>query len=241
VIRLSLALLMVFVSINGSITVYASEDLELISSVALSTRQFAYAVYNGGVDGQIQSLGLGISGVYRRFYVDLSGERNIEASEESTDNLLETDRVNFERTDITTAAGYALTDAISIFAGYKYGQSTITALFPSPFSGAKITLSGKGPFIGAGGRWPVENWGFLSFSAAYANMEANYQDLSYGTAKGDASGTSLSVQWKGVLTSDFYYDFTLIRHDYYYQDFDKFSWDISEQILSYRVALSYRF
>jgi hypothetical protein len=49
------------------------------------------------------------------------------------------------------------------------------------------------------------------------------------------------IQWKGSLTQHWGYDLSLIRHDYYYENFNKFSWDISEQILSYRLGLSYRF
>ncbi|MDY6991786.1 MAG: hypothetical protein SVR94_04155 [Pseudomonadota bacterium] len=208
----------------------------------LSSRNFEYSVGNGGVNGTIQSLGGGISGIYKNFYFDLSAEKNIHSSEESTTNLLSTQRVAFDRTDFALSLGYAVNEAISLFSGYKYGKSTITAIAPSPFEGGKITLEGKGIFLGAGGGFLVSHWGAFSFSSAFAYMVSDYKDLAIGTTEGDAAGTSLSVKWKGHLFSkNWYYEMGISRHDYYYEDFKKFDLDISEQILSYRLGLSYRF
>jgi hypothetical protein len=218
-----------------------AEEVSIIPNLLFSSRNFEYSVFNGGVNGTINSLGGGVTSVYQRFYIDLAGEKNLTAHEDSTTNLLSTSNVALDRIDFTTTLGYALNDSISVFGGYKYGKSTITALPPSPFTGGQISLDGKGLFLGAGGRLAINSWGFLSFSAAYAKMATRYKDLIYGTAKGDASGTSLVVQWKASLFQNFYYDLSLIRHDYYYENFDKFQWDISEQILSYRLGVSYRF
>jgi hypothetical protein len=59
--------------------------------------------------------------------------------------------------------------------------------------------------------------------------------------RGDASGTSLGVQWKASLTERLYYEIALIRHDYYHENFEAFELDISEQLFSVRAGLSYRF
>jgi len=218
-----------------------AEEISVVPSIFLSSRNFEYSVYNGGVSGTISSLGGGVTSIYQRFYWDLSGEKNVTASRESTTNLLATDQVAFKRADFATTLGYAVDDSISVFGGYKYGKSTITALLPSPFKGAKISLEGKGFFMGAGGRWAVKDWGFLAFSAAYAKMTAVYQDLANGTTQGNASGTSLGIQWKSSLGKNIWYDISIVNHDYYYEDFDKFEWDLSEKIVSYRLGVSYRF
>lgn len=236
----SLQLIIIFVSVNLSQTSRA-EDFFIIPNFFISNRNFEYSVGNGGVDGNINSLGLGLTGIYQRFYIDLSGERNITASEESTINLEQTNIVEFDRTDFALSIGYAVNDAISAFAGYKYGKSTITAVYPSPFAGGKISLEEQGGFVGAGGRVQINNWGFLSFSAAYARMIATYEDLALLMDRGDASGTSLGVQWKASLTERLYYDVSLIRHDYYHENFEEFELDISEQLFSIRIGLSYRF
>lgn len=218
----------------------AAQELWIIPNLFVSDRNFEYSVVNGNVSGHISSLGGGLTGIYQRFYIDLSGERNVSVNEESIINSL-SNTIEFERTDMAASIGYAVNNSISTFVGYKYGKSTITELSFSPFAGAKTSLEGKGVFIGAGGGWLVKDWGTFSFSAAYANMIANYNSFSLETTEGYASGTSLGVNWKAPLTNNFYYELSLIRHDYYYEDFDKLDFDISEQIVSLRLGIEYRF
>ena len=230
------------VTIASLLSVQSSiaQDIFIIPNLFISLRNFEYSVYNANVRGQISSLGGGVTGIYQRFYIDLSGERNITTDEESIiDSLYNT--IEFERTDFAMSIGYAVKNSISTFVGYKYGNSTLTELAPSPFAGAKNTLKGKGLFIGAGGGWPVRDWGTFSFSAAYAKMRASYKSFALGTTVGDANGTSLTVEWKAPLTQNLYYDISLMRHDYYYENFDQIASDISEQIFSIRLGMSYKF
>ncbi len=222
------------------ISVCSAQQLLIIPHAFFSTRNFEYSVPNGNVSGHISSLGGGITGIYQHFYIDLAGERNLTTNEESIiDGLSNT--IKFERTDFAASMGYAVNESISTFLGYKYGKSTLTELFPSPFAGAKTSLEGNGWFIGAGGGWAVKNWGTFSFSAAYVKMIADYNSFALGSTQGEASGTSLGIKWKAPIIDRFYYDLSLIRHDYYYEDFPKIDFDISEQILSFRLGLSYRF
>lgn len=217
-----------------------AQQFSVIPNVFFSNRNFEYSVPNGNVSGSISSLGGGITGIYQHFYIDLSGERNLNTNEKSViDGLYNT--IKFERTDFAASAGYAINESISTFLGYKYGKSTLTELFPSPFAGEKTSLKGKGWFVGAGGGWPVRTWGTFSFSAAYAKMIADYNSFASASAEGEASGTSLGIKWKAPVGKHLYYDLSLIRHDYYYENFDKIDFDISEQILSFRLGLSYHF
>ncbi|WP_040295013.1 hypothetical protein [Beggiatoa alba] len=218
------------------------ETISIVPTAFYSYRDFEYSVGGaGGVQGAINSLGAGVTVIYQQFYLDIAGEENPRASEEETNNLLFTNTVDFDRRDLTLSFGYAINEAISTFIGYKYGKSTITARPDSPFAGEEISLTGDGVFIGAGGVWSVRDWGFISFSAAYAQLDSTYRDLTVDTVKGDATGTSLSVKWKAPITENLFYDLSLIRHDYRYTDFDKIESDISEQILSLRLGLAYRF
>jgi hypothetical protein len=222
-------------------TIVLAREFTIVPSLFISTRNFEYSVFNGSVSGHINSAGGGITGIYRRFYIDIAGERNFTTSEESTLDGLYND-VKFERSDFAASIGYAVNDAISTFLGYKYGKSTLTQLYPSLFAGAKTSLEGNGIFVGAGGGFAVGTWGTLSFSAAYAKMIATYNSFDLGsTDEGDASGTSLRVEWKAPLIKSLYYDLSVIHHSYYYEDFAKLTSDISEEILSIRLGLSYRF
>ncbi|MDM8557774.1 hypothetical protein [Candidatus Parabeggiatoa sp. HSG14] len=229
-------IIVILLSVQKSI----AQEILVIPNTFFSKRNFEYSVFNGNVSGYINSLGGGITGIYQRFYIDLSGERNFSTNEQSIINGL-SNTIEFERTDFAASLGYAVNDSISTFGGYKYGKSTLTELAFSPLAGGKTSLEGKGIFIGAGGGWVVKDWGTFSFSAAFAKMVANYQDLFVGNTKGKASGTSLGIEWKAPFTNHLSYELSIIRHDYYYEDFSELDSDISEQILSFRIGLSYRF
>ncbi|MCK5877627.1 MAG: hypothetical protein KAG43_08325 [Candidatus Marithrix sp.] len=219
-----------------------AQEWWIIPKVFVASRTFEYSVYNGNIKGNIYSIGGGLTGIYKDFYIDLFSERNINTNEESIINGLR-DTVEFERTDFTTTFGYAVNKSMSVFTGYKYGKSTLTELDFSPFYGAKTSLEGKGIFIGAGSGWRVEDWGTFSFSAAYAKLQASYDSFDLGLTKGDADGTSLSMKWKNAVTiiPNLYYQLAIIRHEYYYEDFKRINFDISEQILSYHFGISYQF
>lgn len=217
-----------------------ADEYTLIPNLSASVKNFEYSVLNGNVKGEINSLGAGITGIYKNFYFDLNGERSQTANEESLINGL-SNTIAFKRTDFTASIGYAINQSISVFTGYKYGNSTLTELPHSPYVGAKTSLEGKGIFIGAGGGWAIKNWGHFSFSAAFAKMIANYKSFNFGTTEGDANGTSLAIKWQAPITDHLSYDLSIKRHDYYYENFDQINIDVSEQILSFKVGVSYKF
>lgn len=230
-----------------------AEELIFIPNLFISARNFDYSARGGNVSTNLKSVGLGLTTIYDRYYLNLSGEENPETQEELTGSA-PLNQVNIDRTDLALSAGYAVNHSISTFVGYKYGKTTLTEL---PFSSrphAKTSLEGKGFFVGAGGGWQVKNWGTFAFSAAYVDISAVFRDPSLKEVlgnpmleevTGDASGTSLAIKWKANLSKNWQYDISVIRHDYYYQDqdFARFDSDdiddISEQVLSFRLGLSY--
>lgn len=214
-----------------------SAELTLIPNVFASYRDFEYSIGGGGIDNKLYSLGIGLTATYGRFYLDISGEKNPASGKEPNEN----GNAYFEREDAAVSIGYGINESISVFAGYKYGETSIVSPPSAIAIGSQVSLEGRGLFIGAGGGWTVGQHNLLSFSAAYAMMRAQYYDSSFvSDTQGDASGTSLGLRWKGWLSQHLSYDLSLIRHDYYYEDFDLLSLDISEQILSIRAGLSYQ-
>jgi hypothetical protein len=227
------------VLLTVSLPSYAEEIL-FIPTGYIASKNFEYSTDNGGVSGLITSLGLQFTGVYDRFYITLSGEENPATAEESTKNLL-FNKVNVDRTDLAISFGYEVNPSIRTFAGYKYGKTTLTELPYSPYPHAKTSLESKGVFIGAGGGWEVKDKGFISFSSAYAMLDATYANPTIESVEGKSSGTSLTVGWKAPITPKLAYEVLLTRHDYYYEDFAQYEYDISEQFLSLRIGLSYIF
>lgn len=213
-----------------------ADSINFMPNLFASYRDFTYSTGNTDVGANLYSVGVGLTATYRRFYMDISYETNPSSGKEHQEN----NTVYFERRDVATSVGYAVNDSISIFGGYKYGQTRLVSPPSAIAAGTEVSLEGRGFYIGAGAGWQIEHWGFLSFSAAYANLKANYEDLTFLSEEGNASGTSLSIKWKGSLSENLSYDVSLIRHDYYYEDFETID-NISEQILSWRAGLAYRF
>lgn len=219
---------------------WANEDMQFIPSVYLSRRDFQYRAGSGKVDSQLYSLGGGLTVTAGRFYAGLSGESNITSDDEAANNLF-AERLQFDREDAAISLGYSVNESISVFTGYKYGKTILSIPGTLSRTEQSATLQGNGLFVGAGGGWEVKDWGVFSFSAAYANMDAKYADPINLQSDGIASGTSLSIAWKGPITKEMYYDLALIRHHYYYEEFNHFDNPITETIISLQAGLSYRF
>jgi hypothetical protein len=212
-------------------------ELTITPNAFVSYRDFEYSVGSGGIDNNLYSVGMGLTATYGRFYLDLSGEKNPTSGKEPT----ATSTAYFEREDAAVSLGYGVNESISVFAGYKYGETRIVSPPSAITFGSQVRLQGRGLFVGAGAGWAVNDTNLVSFSAAYAMMRAEYEDSALErNVRGDASGTSLGVRWKGLLSKQLSYDVSLIRHDYYYESFDLLLLDISEQILSLRLGLAYQ-
>ncbi|MEM7017921.1 MAG: hypothetical protein AAF512_11375 [Pseudomonadota bacterium] len=212
-----------------------SSDWVVTPELSVSFRNFEYSADTTDIDGDIFSLRFGASVAYKNYYLDITGETNLGSGDTNITD------VDFDRQDATLTFGYGLSETISIFLGYKHGETTIQA--PADVVGSKITLTGNGFFAGAGGVWPVKDLGAFSFSAAFAVMDASYnQPPTFGKTSGDATGTSLSLAWNGVINRHFLYHVTIHRHDYFYEDFgEQLTFDISENVLSLSTGISYRF
>lgn len=209
-----------------------ASELDLIPQAFVSLRDFEYRANTAQVNAAITSLGVGMTATWRKFYLNLSGEKNFDPGEDQG--------IELNREDTALSFGYSVNDSISLFTGYKYGQTELALPVPETTAKQPLQLSAQGPFIGAGGGWTVTGRGVFSFSAAYARMEADYfsEDVSHA---GQSAGTSLSVQWKANLDKNLHYHLAIIRHDYYYREFDRIPFDITENVLSLRLGLGYRF
>lgn len=202
-----------------------------IPSASLNYRDLSYSAGLTDVSTTLWSAGVGLTLTQDRWYLDTSFETDL-----SSDN--DNPGLDFSRKDVTASIGYGLSDTISTFVGYKYGRTRIEF---TNLIGAPISLTSKGFFIGAGAGVPFEQYGVFFFSAAYANLEATYQDDSVAGANGNATGTSLSAGWRGRIDEHWNYEFVLVRHDYYHEDFVDLSLDINENILSLNAGISYKF
>jgi len=236
---LQFILLLGLLSLNSA-SFAKNSDFNILPSISISNRQFDYVSNDNTVAGDIVTGGLGLSLTYQRFYADFKVESNLSSQNENASNLVNIDNaISFKRRDFTLSTGYALENTFILFVGYKRGETTID----SSRAGANnsISLTGKGFFLGAGAGAQIRDWGLLSFSAAYADLNAEYQDNFTPTIQGNASGTSLSLSWKAAVNKNLDYNLALIRHDYAYAGFPRSNFRIQENILSLRFSLAYHF
>ncbi len=208
-----------------------AEDWQWIPELSVNHRNLSYSAGLTNVSAQLTSADFGMTLTHGRLYLDTSFETDISSSSETAG-------LAFGRKDATFSLGYGLSDSISAFAGYKYGNTRIEL---SSDPSVAIRLTGKGPFIGAGAGWQIPQRGLLFFSAAYARLDTRYQDNSVDDSSGKASGTSLSLGWRGRLTERWNYELMLIRHDYYHENFSSLSLNINENIVSFNAGFSYMF
>lgn len=153
---------------------------------------------------------------------------------------------NAKRSEFSMVGGYNFTNSFSAFVGYvttevnisNLSQLFITDISPGANGSANallVFLNGgvkyatHGPFVGAGYRVPVNEWGAFSFSLAYAHLNASgtinsgaeyvaqYYSLQSGDQQwalkesspasiddtsGTASGFSYGVSWFGKFAGD---------------------------------------
>jgi hypothetical protein len=203
--------------------VAADEALQWRTELLTGYRSLNYSAGSTEIKGDVLSAGLGLTAIRGRFYSSLSAERDIHSRSKTAD-------VNFNRSDAALSVGYGVGDNISLFIGYKQGVTKLNT----------TELKAKGLFAGAGAGLPTR-FGVFSFSAAYADLSADYRDYKFHAYSGNARGTSLSAAWHGNLSKSMTYGLSLVRHEYYYQHFSTLPFNVNENILSIHASLQYHF
>ncbi len=204
--------------------VVAEEALQWRSELLSGYRSLNYSAGGTELEGDVFSAGAGLTAIHGRFYSTLSAERDISAHSK-TPNI-----DKFNRSDAALSVGYGIGDNISLFIGYKQGLTKLNT----------TELQAKGLFVGAGAGLPTR-YGVFSFSAAFANLSADYRDAKFHAYSGNARGTSLNAAWHGKLSESLTYGLSLVRHEYYYQHFSTLLFNVNENILSLYASLQYQF
>ncbi|MDM8546471.1 hypothetical protein QUF61_08245 [Candidatus Venteria ishoeyi] len=184
------------------------------------------------ITGDVLSAGASLTLIRERFYLDFAGENSI-------DNLQRNTQIAFDRQDISVTLGYGIYDNVSLFTGFKQGKTKIYSQSGVPDN--IINLQEYGPYIGAGAGWRASENNIFSFTVAYADMQSKYQDATINSARGDVSGTSLAIAWRWNMNKHLFSQLSMVRHDYFYENFDQINFDIHEKLLSIRASLAYQF
>lgn len=128
---------------------------------------------------------VGVTAGFDRSYLDflyqftLSGEHNL--YDDAGYGMQPIDR-----TDWTLTYGYSLSQKLTVFAGWKSGETVLDA--PSGFLWTKDTFKASGPFAGAATAFGQTDNGSFSANAALGLMAGNWSDDS-GFFDNDADNT----------------------------------------------------
>lgn len=115
-----------------------------------------------------------------------------------------------DRKDSSLTLGYGLPANINIFGGYKYGQTEIIGedLNGVVIEGVRISMTEKGPFVGASYFQRIGKGSGLGVSTAYAFLDGLFK-IEQGTNSleldGDTKGFSYGIFWTGTFSQGIYY------------------------------------
>lgn len=140
---------------------------------------------------------------------------------------------NFYRNDIALTAGLLLNDGLSVFGGFKIGQTE----FDNPYPGASVlTFDSSGLYGGVSKSIPMQQ-NVLSINAALAIMGGELSDSAGYSTEGDTFGFSMGATYSINLSAD---NGIMVRggvQSYSFVDFDdNATSDTTEVIVSADVA-----
>jgi hypothetical protein len=194
----------------------------------------------GGVSAIMPFLGAGATLSYDRLFVDTYIQRSGEG--EDGDSTL-------TREDYAIAFGYAVTDSLSISAGYRKGRTEAENITYAS-SGTPLTILSKfttqGPFVGAAYGWLIGD-GLLGVNLALTYLDNDYDTEEKSSDKpisydfpGNTWGTTLGAHWKAPITKQLSYGASLDYYTYKFDGSDNNGF-AEENFLALRASLSYRF
>jgi len=131
------------------------------------------------------------------------------------------------KTELTPDAGcgFSAPDSGCLDAGFNPTPSArLNLALDHQYSGLtnyQQTYEEEGPYIGLSYAWQIADIGSLSFSAAYAKMDGEYQDNYAAIANenfkytGDSTGTSFGLTWTAPLgeSSNYFIDIRKQKYD----------------------------
>ena len=191
-------------------------------------------------------VGVGLTTVYDRFYVDLSYQ---DSSDES--DTFGPEKLTGDRRDYAATVGMRVLDNRgNVYVGYKNGKSEASGNL-----GTDLTFEEDGFFIGASYGWVIADAGMLSINAAYADLDGNLKEKPGPTydpslamdADSEATGLSYGISWNGKISDKMGYSVSFDANDYEFDNLKDKSATIAlpnkieETFYTGKVSISYRF
>lgn len=192
--------------------VQADNDLTVVPKIGFSYKTVELATSGGRKDFAplFITLDLGMTLAYRSFYVSFSYDSSIK--DDVTHNTTPSGSgtpddsiVYSSRVDGAATIGYNAWRGLTVFGGYKYGESKGLGFADATGSVENFEnrLISNGPFLGASYSFRFQDKGSLDLSVAYAIMDGESKYASASTRvvqQGDETGFSYGIAWSGALS-----------------------------------------
>lgn len=205
-------------------------------------------------------------------YSDFYAAVNLASSLSDADVSEEGEIGDASRTDMDVTIGWNINPSLTVFGGYKTGETEIDFRVrdsvledvndPNVQSSFTDSFEESGLFFGVAYGVSLQDAGQLSFSIAYADMDADnklvatvdeteddgdvdFDDLS-GTYSGDVDGYSAAAVWSIPVGERMVYQ-ALVRYNRYEQSIDdtvqgqRFKFDVDERFVEFGMGLYYAF
>jgi len=246
----SLLLLWFVISYSQFVISAETDDdpVTVVGGVAYIFKTSDFTVSNKAFKPQYTSLDWSAVLAYKSFYTRVNFDQSIRGHTE-IDNSLENDGsinsgiLTLDREDIAVTFGYSLFDSISVFAGYKRGETSgalggqLRGFNPDPITNkpvdflienTEVSFKENGPFIGIGYTYFTQKSGSINFSVAYADLDGEallfVPELDASGSKfivpvqilGDTTGLSYSLSWTDMFSEDMNYTIgiNIIRYEF---------------------------
>jgi len=194
-------------------------------------------------------LGVGLTSVYKDFYLDFSYQGSSDESDYFNESGF-SEKLTGDRTDYSATIGMRIFDNRgNVYVGYKNGKSDA-----SGNSGTQLTFKEDGFFIGSSYGWIISDIGLLSVNIAYADLDGNLKEEpgpGYPSGLGmdadsEASGLSYGILWSSHLFNDIGYTLSIDANSYEFDHIKENSTTslpdkIEEELITAKFSISYRF
>jgi len=219
----------------------AESDFQVGGAVGIQSKQVEFSYSDINLKPTFQMITYALTASYGRFFANLELEAMIEGDSQYYRDTSSNRTVTFDfkRSDSTITLGYNLWRGLSVFGGYKQGETEAT-LSSVAFDIQQLVVSEKGPFAGIAYGQPIGKKGTLAVSAAYASFDAEsiVRFVGFGAefkSGGTTSGLSYGVSWTGSLSESSYYRLSYKINEYRFKDKDQVFADTSTDE-NYRIV-----
>ena len=205
----------------------AESELQIGGAAGIQSKQVEFSYGTIKLKPTFQMIAYALTASYGRFFANVDLEAMIEGDSQyfrdtSTNT---TTTYDFKRSDSSFTLGYNLWRGLSVYGGYKQGETEAT-LSSVAFDTQQLVFSENGPFAGMAYGQPIGKKGTLAVSAAYASFDAESIVRFVGSGSefrsgGTTSGLSYGVSWTGSLSEGSYYRLFYKINEYKFKDKDQ--------------------